>query len=98
MVEKATEFGVRAFQPFSAIIVFEVTNVLESVALSAMKQSLQCYCPEIYPIQSLESFVKSDSNLLGLWSTRLSEKSLSALTPSDAKKCAIVGPEGDFKG
>lgn len=103
MVEKATEFGVRAFQPLlSAHCIRSQFNAkrLESVALSAMKQSLQCYCPEIYPIQSFESFVKSDSDSIRLMAyTPERKKSFQSTwhALSDAKKItAIVGPEGGF--
>ncbi len=103
MIEKATEYGVSAFQPvLSAHCIRSHFNPkrLESVALSAMKQSLQCYCPEIYPIQSFDSFVKdnSDSIRLMAYTTELI-KTFQSTWPalSGAKKItAIVGPEGGF--
>ena len=103
MVEKATEFGVRAFQPLlSAHCIRSSLNVkrLESLALSAMKQSLQCYCPEIYPIQLFESFVKSDSDSIRLMAyTPERKKPFQNTWPaiSNTKEItALVGPEGGF--
>lgn len=103
MVEKATEYGVTAFQPLlSAHCIRSHFNAkrLESVALSAMKQSLQCYCPEIYPIQPFESFVKKDSASTRLMAyTPQRRKSLESTWPALAHAeeiTAIVGPEGGF--
>ena len=103
MVEKATEFGVRAFQPLlSAHCIRSHFNAkrLESVALSAMKQSLQCYCPEIYPVQSFESFVTSDLDSIRLMAyTPERKKSFQSTWPALSNTneiIAIVGPEGGF--
>ena len=103
MIEKATEFGVRAFQPLlSAHCIRSHFNAkrLESVALSAMKQSLQCYCPEIYPIQSFESFVTNDSDSIRLMAyTPERTKSFQSTWPALSNTneiIAIVGPEGGF--
>ena len=103
MVEKATEFGVRAFQPLlSAHCIRSHFNAkrLESVALSAMKQSLQCYCPEIYPIQSFESFVTSDLDSIRLMAyTPERKKSFQSTWPALSNTneiIAIIGPEGGF--
>ena len=103
MIEKATEYGVSAFQPLLSMHCIRShfnSKRLESVALSAMKQSLQCYCPEIYPIQSFESFVKKKSDSFGLMAyTPERKKSFKSTWPalSNTKGItAIVGPEGGF--
>ena len=103
MIEKATEYGVAAFQPlYSEHCIRSHFNSkrLETIVLSAMKQSLQCYCPEIHPMKTFEDFLQK----------QMTPVRLMAYTPERLKSprgtwpkisamediTALVGPEGGF--
>lgn len=71
---------------------------IEKIAVSAMKQSLKAYLPEISEMMPLKSFLKS--NLEGLrFIGHLEEGEKKELQHAAIRKgdyCILIGPEGDF--
>lgn len=94
-LEKSTELGITKFCFFKADkSVKQNVNLkrLESIALSAMKQSIRFYKPEIFFTEMLTEglFPGKLTALLDQEGT----SSVTAFTESDREVCLIFGPEG----
>lgn len=102
-LEKATEIGVHEFTP----IICEHSERkevkverLEKVAISAMKQSLKAYIPQINPALSFSKFlaqIRTFEGFKGIAHCVDSEKKYisTAFTKHD-NYLLLIGPEGDF--
>ncbi len=88
------------------------TDRLEKIVVSAMKQSLKAYLPEIRVLESLEKFLqihmmnptttfeqKKGNTSEGLFIAHLEEgkkQYLSGAAQPGGRYCILIGPEGDF--
>lgn len=100
MVEKLTEIGVRE-------ISFIITSNSErkvlklerltKKAISALKQSGNCYLPKLNDLETLDSFlsVKHDGVKKIAWVEEKKESAVLQSTSED-KITLLIGPEGDF--
>lgn len=75
------------------------TDRLVRVAISAMKQSLKTFLPEISPLQSFEDWVKNANNqsrFIAHCIDSRNKKLLKDVLKSGTTTCIAIGPEGDF--
>jgi 16S rRNA (uracil1498-N3)-methyltransferase len=74
------------------------TDRLEKIAVSAMKQSLKMYLPEIRDMISFEKFVSSQQATQKFIGYLDNEKKyyLSEVANPGMEYCMLIGPEGDF--
>lgn len=74
------------------------TDRLEKIAVSAMKQSLKMYLPEIRDMISFEKFVSSQQAAQKFIGYLDNEKKyyLSEVANPATDYCMLIGPEGDF--
>lgn len=102
MVEKLVEIGVGEISfiqcRHSERKVLK-TERLEKIALSAIKQSLKYYLPQIHPLVSFDDFIKNtpvDHNLyIGYCETE--QTAYLPLQPfTHTNTLVLIGPEGDF--
>lgn len=104
LIEKATEMGMAQFTPLLTKRT-EKSSVkqerLQTLAISAMKQSQQCWLPVIHPPRPYEDFVR-DANLSadyqGFIAHCLPDNGvfLGKILRADAPCTVLIGPEGDF--
>jgi 16S rRNA (uracil1498-N3)-methyltransferase len=98
--EKAVEIGVDKIS-FIRTSRSERKNInierIEKIAISAMKQSLKAYLPEIGDLIPFEKFLTS-VNEEQKFIAHLEEdrKELFGLSMKNKKYCILIGPEGDF--
>lgn len=101
-LEKATEIGVREIIP----LLCERTEKekfrydrMQSICISAMLQSRQCWLPQLQQPQSFSNVVKNASAPKRFIAHCIGEgerKSLSSLLPVNDAVMILIGPEGDF--
>nr|WP_314289170.1 16S rRNA (uracil(1498)-N(3))-methyltransferase [uncultured Capnocytophaga sp.] len=103
-LEKATEIGVDEITPIicdhSERTVVKVER-FEKIVLSAMKQSLQCYLPQLNaPISSREFFKRQEGDMSAKYIAHCQENEkvlfAKALSPLPPRITVLIGPEGDF--
>ena len=101
-VEKAVEFGVQEIS-FIQCDRSERKQIklprVERIALSAMKQSLKFYLPQIHEMISFREFLKRIKNDEQLFVAHLNEGERLFLKDEATKNqpyCILIGPEGDF--
>jgi len=100
-VEKCVEIGVDTITPLVSART-EKTNIrpdrLEKIILSAMKQSVKAYLPELNPPTTFDSFIKQKRNTTCLIAH--CNPGHREPLPSQLKKgedvTILIGPEGDF--
>ena len=102
MVEKLTEIGVNRIVPllcrYSERKEIKVER-LEKIAISAMKQSLKTFLPEITPMMPIEEFFKSDKSeqkYVAYCAPEIPRRLLSSLYKPEKSVTVLIGPEGDF--
>ena len=106
-LEKATEIGVHEVTPILCDHSERKTiktERFEKILLSAMKQSLQCYKPQLNPpISLLEWLDTIESNSVGKYVAHCQEgvrvllfDRLEELPQETTNLWVIIGPEGDF--
>ncbi len=98
-VEKAVELGVSGIALFrSRHTVKENVRLdrLESAVLSAMKQSLRCWLPEVELFDSPEAVIGRFGSRKILLAHRESEGKIPARASVNGKYLLLVGPEGGF--
>lgn len=103
-LEKATEIGIQEITP----IISEhserkevKTERLNKVVISAMKQSLKAYMPQINEAISLDAFLRNSASDNALKAIAHCEedqqkKYLNKEFPTAGKYLILIGPEGDF--
>lgn len=70
---------------------------LEKIAVSAMKQSLKAYKPEIHELTSFTDFMKTARAFDSKYVAHLNETSADIIEiPLSGKMLVMIGPEGDF--
>ena len=106
-LEKATEIGVHEVTPILCDHSERKTiktERFEKILLSAMKQSLQCYKPQLNPpISLLEWLDTIESNSVGKYVAHCQEGArvllldrLEELPQETSNLWVLIGPEGDF--
>ncbi len=104
LLEKAVEVGMDAFVPLLCER-SERKNIrhdrLEKIAVSAMKQSLRAWLPEIYPMMPFKDFVVAQTgNPAQLFIAHCMEDQGKSLLQHNFMPgrdvCILIGPEGDF--
>lgn len=102
MVEKLTEIGVNRIVPLlgkrSERKEIKVER-LQKIAVSAMKQSLKAYLPEIDPMTPIDRFLKSGlpgQRFIAHCDDMSSRVLLSRAYVPFCDACILIGPEGDF--
>ena len=101
-LEKATEIGVSSITP----IICDHSerkhiknDRFEKIIQSAMKQSLQAYCPVLHDAISLKDFLKTskkEGTLLIAHCEETDKKSLKEVLKKTDEITLLIGPEGDF--
>ena len=100
-LEKATEIGIDSITPVicdhSERKVFKIKR-FEKIVQAAMKQSLQCYLPQIYTPITFKAFInKEHEGLLCIAHCGDTEKkSLKSQLQHPQDITILIGPEGDF--
>ena len=98
-VEKSTEIGV---QKISFIQTERTersrvnTQRIRKIAVSAMKQSNQCWLPEVEDISYFESFLHSHARQKFIAYLGQSTQPLSKAAEKSSDYLILIGPEGDF--
>ena len=102
MVEKLTEIGVNRIVPllcrYSERKEIKIER-LEKIAISAMKQSLKSFLPEICPMMPIDEFYKSDNSeqrFVAYCAPEIPRRLFSALYKPKQSVTILIGPEGDF--
>jgi 16S rRNA (uracil1498-N3)-methyltransferase len=99
-VEKATEIGLRKIVPLLCARTERHTlkpERLEKIALSAMKQSMRCFMPEITEPQAYASFIaQAQGNILIAHCGTGTSQHISASLSHKQANTVLIGPEGDF--
>ncbi len=100
-LEKATEIGIDSITPI--ICEHSERKIVkaerfERVLQSAMKQSLNCYLPELNEAMSFKSFMKQDFNgtLYIAHCEETDKQSLKQELQPQKDVTILIGPEGDF--
>lgn len=102
LIEKCTEMGITAFQPFysrSSVMARARAGRLqrlERIARSAMKQSLRTVCPRINPPIPFEQLVKSFGRFEKIWLAHEMATERLSLSSGVKNGLLVVGPEGGF--
>lgn len=102
LLEKATEIGVDEITPLlcahSERRVVKPAR-LEKVLLSATKQSLKAYRPQLNPMQTFSEFLQQDADHKAKYIAYLGEGvngSLKENYQAGTDVCILIGPEGGF--
>lgn len=96
IVKMAVEIGIKNIYPLtSKFSQFEYTpsERLDRVIESALIQSNNYYWPEIYPQQTLDSFIANHSKSLWFFNSQGNGQTISHRSPDDT---ILIGPEGGF--
>ena len=102
MVEKLTEIGVNRIVPLLCRYSERKeikTERLEKIAVSAMKQSLKSFLPEICPMTPIDDFFKNDNSeqkFVAYCAPEIPRQLLSHLYQAGKSTTILIGPEGDF--
>jgi 16S rRNA (uracil1498-N3)-methyltransferase len=99
-LEKATEIGITGFY-FIKSQHTVAKNINEGrfnkIVVSAMKQSLKAYRPEVSTLLSFDAFLKACHNFETKLIAHLDDSAIDILNVKKAGKTLImIGPEGDF--
>lgn len=102
LFEKMTEIGVSSIFPLSTEHA-ERNRInpdrMNKILLSAMKQSFRAFLPKLYPVGSLDYFIKHEVNsgqkLVGHYAPGNPEM-CSVLKKKCTQISLLIGPEGDF--
>lgn len=99
-LEKSIEIGV------SGVYLIKTQNTypkkinlerLEKIAVSAMKQSLKAYRPELSGLIDFKDFIRESSPFESKFIAHLNENSEDIIeAPLSGKVLVLIGPEGDF--
>ncbi len=102
LVEKATEIGIDRFSFFYSQHSERRTLKLErlqKIAISAMKQSLQAYLPQIIEVGDFTKYISQSTNK-AKFIAHLPEshfpKNLLQIAKPNLNYAVLIGPEGDF--
>ena len=102
MVEKLTEIGVNRIVPLLCRYSERKeikTERLEKIAISAMKQSLKTFLPEICPMTPIADFIKNDKSeqkYVAYCAPEIPRQLFSHLYEPQKSVTILIGPEGDF--
>lgn len=102
LVEKLTEVGVNRIIPLKTARSERKeikTERLEKIAVSAMKQSLKAWVPEISPMLSLKvvaTMFTQDQRVVGYCSEQVPRCDFSHIFHPGHDTAIMIGPEGDF--
>lgn len=100
-LEKATEIGIHQITPIicdrSERKELKIER-MEKILLSAMKQSLQYYLPQINPVISFSEFIKKQhqGQLFIAHCEPTQKKELTKELKPSGQLTVLIGPEGDF--
>jgi 16S rRNA (uracil1498-N3)-methyltransferase len=100
-LEKATEIGIESITPIicehSERKVIK-TERFEKIIQSAMKQSLQCYLPQLNTAMAYKDFISKEHTELKLIAhcEETDKKSLKSQLKENEDYLILIGPEGDF--
>lgn len=100
-LEKATEIGIDSITPIfcdnSERRVIKAER-FEKIALSAMKQSLNCYLPKLHEAINFKGFIAQNHEgaLFIAHCEETSRKSLKHELSANTDITILIGPEGDF--
>ena len=100
-VEKAIEIGVTSITPMICSYSERKSlnySRLEKISISAMKQSLQTYLPEIKPIVEFKDYIKSNNSDYKYIAhcKKSNTEHLSGIIVKKNSSNIIIGPEGGF--
>ncbi|MCR9098447.1 MAG: 16S rRNA (uracil(1498)-N(3))-methyltransferase [bacterium] len=102
LLEKATEIGLDTFTPLlcshSERRVLKLER-LEKIVLSAAKQSVKAYLPQLNPLTGFEDFLERTDSEAGRFIAYLGEGVKGALKQNykaGQDVCLLIGPEGGF--
>ena len=102
LTEKLTEIGVNAIIPMlcerSERRVLK-TERLHKIAVSAMKQSLKAFCPEIHeltPLSEVASMMPGAQRFVGYCSPEVERRDMARECQPRRDTLIFIGPEGDF--
>ena len=100
-VEKAIEIGVTSITPMICSYSERKSlnySRLEKISISAMKQSLQTYLPEIKPLVEFKEYIKSNNSNQKYIAHYKNSKTehLSGIILEKTTSNIIIGPEGGF--
>ncbi|WP_452601279.1 16S rRNA (uracil(1498)-N(3))-methyltransferase [Pontimicrobium sp. MEBiC06410] len=100
-LEKATEIGITSITPIicdhSERKVIKAER-FQKILQSAMKQSLQCYLPELKDATSLKEYLKTtpEGDCFIAHCEETKKQSLKSLLKPNTTTTILIGPEGDF--
>lgn len=99
-LEKSIEIGISGIIPVKTTHTYPKNINAErwhKIAVSAMKQSLKAYLPEILPYQTVPTFLETAAAWEAKYLAHLSPGARDIMEVPLAKKTLIwIGPEGDF--
>lgn len=102
LVEKLTEVGVNKIVPLLCRYSERKeikTERLQKIAISAMKQSLKTFLPEISPMTPIAEFLRNDNSqqkFVAYCAPQIPRQLLSSLYVPNKSVTILIGPEGDF--
>lgn len=99
-LEKATEIGVRSVHPFTSYHserkVIKADR-MEKIILSAMKQSLRLWLPQLHPLQSLNQVIETATHEVKyIAHLKTDQHHLKDVADSTKSTLILIGPEGGF--
>lgn len=101
-VEKATEIGVDKITPLICEHSERKTlrpDRVEKVVLSAVKQSVKAWIPEIAPLETMSDFIRKEHSLTENFIAHCGEGMKTSLLLAEGQRSSylvLIGPEGDF--
>jgi 16S rRNA (uracil1498-N3)-methyltransferase len=100
-VEKSVELGVHAITLIeceNSERTYQKTERLTKVAVSAMKQSLKAWLPEIHPLTKVDSLISSATakQRFIAYVDQSNPSHLQTLATKNESYLVLIGPEGDF--
>lgn len=102
LVEKLTEVGVNNIVPLLCRYSERKeikTERLQKIAISAMKQSLKTFLPEILQMTPIAEFLRNDNSeqkFVAYCAPQIPRQLLSSLYVPNKSVTILIGPEGDF--
>ena len=102
LVEKLTEVGVNNIVPLLCRYSERKeikTERLQKIAISAMKQSLKTFLPEISPMTTIAEFLRNDNSeqkFVAYCAPQIPRQLFSSLYVPNKSVTILIGPEGDF--
>lgn len=100
-IEKAVELGVDEITPLichDSVRTHLRMDRLQKVILSAVKQSVQAYIPQINEAVALDKFIAKTTGSLKLMAhcAGSNKKSIQEIVSENQNTMILIGPEGDF--